>query len=117
MKNYIQAGDVIEVTAPAGGVTSGAPLLIGALFGVACTTAAAGIRVNLATRGVFDLPKLGTDTITEGQRVFFDAANDRITETAASNYAIGSATEAAGNGAATVRVRLDGVSVVAEPAG
>jgi len=35
MKNYIQEGRMITVAVPAGGVTSGDGVVIGALFGVA----------------------------------------------------------------------------------
>ena len=34
MKNYIQPGNIITVTAPTGGVTSGTGLLVGNLFGI-----------------------------------------------------------------------------------
>lgn len=33
MKNFIQRGDVITVTAPTGGVSSGQGVLVGNLFG------------------------------------------------------------------------------------
>lgn len=41
MKNFIQRGDMITVTAPTGGVTSGQGVLVGNLFGVAAKTATA----------------------------------------------------------------------------
>jgi predicted RecA/RadA family phage recombinase len=40
MKNSIQRGDMITITAPTGGVTSGQGVLVGNLFGVAATTTA-----------------------------------------------------------------------------
>lgn len=57
MKIYIQDGDMITVTAPVGGVTSGQGLLVGSLFGVVASNAAEGEAVEIATMGVFDLPK------------------------------------------------------------
>jgi predicted RecA/RadA family phage recombinase len=42
MKNFIQPGDVVTVTAPTGGVTSGQLVVISAIVGVAATTQAAG---------------------------------------------------------------------------
>ena len=113
MKNFLQDDEIIEVTAPAGGVTSGDGVLIGNLFGIAFTTEAAGAKVNLQTEGVFALPKLSTDTITQGQRVYWDANEAEVTETATGNYLIGVAIQAAGNGVVTVPVRLDGVSTAA----
>lgn len=113
MKNYIQRGDRIPVAAPSGGVTSGDGVLVGNLFGVATMTAAVGVNVDLQTTDVVELPKLGTDTITQGQLVYWDATNKRVTETASGNYPIGVATDAAGNGVTKVAVRLDGVATVA----
>ena len=61
MKNFVQCGKTISVTAPASGLVSGAPALIGvALFGVAAYSAAAGASGEIVTSGVFDLPKGST---------------------------------------------------------
>jgi plasmid stabilization system protein ParE len=49
MKNYIQEGRMISVAAPAGGMASGDGVVVGALFGVASKTAAAGETVTIAT--------------------------------------------------------------------
>jgi predicted RecA/RadA family phage recombinase len=113
MKNYIQEGRMITLTAPAGGVTSGAGVVIGALFGVASKTAAAGETVTLATEGVFDLPKLASAVIAPGAKVSWDDTAKQVNAPGTGRYPIGTAIEAAGNGAATVRVRLDGVATVA----
>jgi predicted RecA/RadA family phage recombinase len=110
MKNYIQPGNIITVTAPAGGVTSGAGLLVGNLFGIATADATAGADVEIATTGVFDLPKAVNATFTEGQRVSWDAANAQTAAPATGMIPVGLATEAAANGTTTARVRLDGVS-------
>ncbi|GAA0599163.1 DUF2190 family protein [Caenispirillum bisanense] len=110
MKNFVQPGNTLSVIAPTGGVTSGAGVLIGNLFGIAAASATEGTSVSLTTVGVFDLPKLGTDTIDQGQRVYWDAANAHITEASTGNYPVGIASEAAGNGTTSVRVRLDGIS-------
>ena len=72
MKTFIQNGDVITVTAPAGGVTSGQAVLVGNLFGVAATTAAEGESVEIATVGVYELPKLASAVIGAGVRVAWD---------------------------------------------
>ncbi|MGY0713128.1 DUF2190 family protein [Azospirillum argentinense] len=112
-KNFVQVGNTITATAPSGGVVSGGGVLIGNLFGIAAVSAAAGGEFELVTEGVFDLPKLGADTIDQMQRVYWDATNKRITETATGNYPVGVAILAAGNGATTARVRLDGVSTAA----
>jgi predicted RecA/RadA family phage recombinase len=114
MKNFIQHGDTLTATAPAGGVSSGDGVLIENLFGVAATDADAGDEVELAVVGVYELPKVSTDTIVAFQRVYWDATEKKVTETdnTDSHYPIGVATEAAGNGATIVKVRLDGVGTV-----
>jgi predicted RecA/RadA family phage recombinase len=68
MKNFIQRGDMITVTAPTGGVTSGQGVLVGSLFGVAATTAAEGESVEIDTVGVYELPKLVSAVIAAGDR-------------------------------------------------
>ncbi len=113
MKNYIQPGNIITVTAPTGGVTSGAGLLVGNLFGIATANAAAGADVEISTTGVFDLPKAANATFTEGQRVSWDATNAQVVAPASGMIPIGIATEAAANGTTTALIRLDGISTEA----
>jgi predicted RecA/RadA family phage recombinase len=113
MKNYVQPGHNVTVAAPAD-TTSGQGVLIGQLFGVACGDAANGADLDLATVGVFDLAKAATAVFTVGAPVYWDAdtktarsGNDEDSNSAGTNEAlIGVAIAAAGNGAATVRVRL-----------
>jgi predicted RecA/RadA family phage recombinase len=113
MKNYIQEGRMITVAAPTGGVTSGDGVVIGALFGVASKTAAEGETVTLATTGVFDLSKLASAVIAAGDAVAWDDTAKQVNAPATGRYPIGIAIEAAGNGATTVRVRLDGIATAA----
>lgn len=60
MKNYIQDGDVITVAAPAA-VVSGDFVQVGRIRGIAVTSAASGAAVELQTKGVFTIPKLGSE--------------------------------------------------------
>lgn len=108
MKNFIQAGEMITATAPTGGILSGAGLLAGSLFGVAATSQAEGNPVEIATTGVFDLPKVSANTFAFGAKVYWDATAKNCTSTASGNTLIGAAVAAAGSGATTVRVRLNG---------
>lgn len=55
-KNYIQDGNVLTLTAPAGGVKSGGVYAIGALVVVAVADAAAGADFAGHTGGVWRLP-------------------------------------------------------------
>lgn len=113
MKNFIQRGDVITVTAPTGGVTSGQGVLVGNLFGVAATTAAEGESVEIATVGVYELPKLASAVIAAGARVAWNDTANQVVLPSTGMVPIGIATIAAGNGAPTVHVRLDGVATEA----
>ena len=113
MKNFIQRGDMITVTAPTGGVTSGQGVLVGNLFGIAATTAAEGESVEIATVGVYELRKLVSAVITAGVRVAWDDTAKQVNTPGAGRFPIGVATEAGGNGITTVSVRLDGVATAA----
>lgn len=110
MKNFIQAGEMITAAAPSGGILSGAGLLAGSLFGVAATTQAAGDPVEIATTGVFDLPKASADTFAFGAKAYWDATAKNCTSDDEGNTLIGVAVVAAGDGATTLRVRLNGAA-------
>jgi predicted RecA/RadA family phage recombinase len=107
MKNFVQPGDNITLDAPAD-VLSGAGVIIGSLFGVANGDALTGKPVVLSTVGVFDLPKKTADDLTIGEAVYWDDTNAQVTETTTGNTKIGAAIAAAGAGAITVTVRLNG---------
>jgi predicted RecA/RadA family phage recombinase len=113
MKNFIQRGDVITITAPTGGVASGQGVLVGNLFGVSATTVAEGESAEIATVGVYELPKLVSAVIAAGVRVAWDDTAKQVVLPDTGMVPVGIATLAAGNGVATVRVRLDGVSTEA----
>lgn len=113
MKNFIQSGNMITVTAPSGGVTSGQGVLIGNLFGIAAKDATQGESVELATTGVYDLPKAANAVLTAGGRVSWDATNSQTVAPATGMVPIGVTILAAGNGMTIARVRLDGISTTA----
>jgi predicted RecA/RadA family phage recombinase len=117
MRNFIQPGECITLTAPEGGVVSGRGCKIGQLFVVAANDAAAGAAFSGCVCGVFELPKLGAQAWTEGALVYWDAANARCTTVAAGNLLIGCAVAAAANPSATGIVRLNGIALADEAAG
>lgn len=105
MRNFVQPGRFVTIAAPAA-LSSGDGVLIGDLFGVAATDAGIGASVEIATEGVFDLPKEATtDAFDVGDAVEWDLANDRIAALS-TGVKIGVAVAAAGATAATARVRL-----------
>jgi predicted RecA/RadA family phage recombinase len=107
MNNFIQTGDVLELTAPAGGVSSGDLVIVGAIAGVAAKDAAEDEKVNIQTTGVFSLPKTSAQAWSEGDRIYWDAANSRADKTATLGTFIGIAAAAAANPSATGKVRLN----------
>lgn len=111
MKNFVQPGDMVSVTAPYA-LASGAGCLVGSLFGVASAAADNGAAVEIATRGVFDLAKAGSQAWTVGARIYWDDSAKVTTTAAASgaNKLIGVAVAAVGSGAGetTGRVLLTG---------
>ena len=113
MQNYIQNGQVITGAAPTGGVTSGEGLIVGNIFGVAAYSAAEGDPLELATTGVYKLPKATAAVLTVGARVAWDNIGKNINVPGAGRFPVGVATEAAGNGVTGVAVRLDGVGTAA----
>ena len=109
MKNYVQPGNTITLTAPYA-VASGDGLLVGSVFGVAAGDAANAETVEAALVGVFDLKKVASQAWVVGDKVYWDNTAKVATKTASGNTAIGVATEAVGGGASDTigRVRLNG---------
>ncbi|MBW7057949.1 DUF2190 family protein [Paracoccus bogoriensis] len=113
MKTDIQNGHVITVPAPAGGIASGEGLIVGNIFGIAAYSAAEGDPLELATTGVYRLPKASAAVLAFGARVAWDNTAKQVNTTGAGRFPVGIATEAAGNGITSVAVRLDGVATAA----
>lgn len=111
MKNYVMPGHNVTAIAPNGGVASGEPILIGNLFGIAATTQAAGEEVELATVGVYDLPKTAV-AVTAGAIAYFDESAGMVTtdDDTGSNKRVGIFVAAAADSATIGRVRLDGAA-------
>lgn len=108
MKNKLFSGDTITIAAPAGGVVSGAGVLVGTVIGVAVASAAATLPVAVQLEGVAELPKLSTDVVAVGVKLYWDNTNSRLTTTASGNTEAGIAFAAAGSGVATVQIKLKG---------
>jgi len=105
-KNYIQPGKIITVTAPTGGVTSGAGVLIGTLFGIAQHDADEGAELEILTEGVIEIGKTSALQIDVGDRLFWDATNKVVNKTATAQVCVGIAVSAAANPSATVKMKI-----------
>lgn len=110
MKNFVQPGNIVTLIAPYT-VSSGGGALVGAIFGVAVDDVASAVEGEFALEGVFDIAK-ATGAVTQGQKMYWDNAAKVVTTTATSNAQVGHATQAAGSGDATARVRLTATPAV-----
>lgn len=106
MKNFVQPGDTLTLTAPYA-VSSGACALIGSIFGVAANDIDNGASGVFAVSGVFELVKATPQAWSEGDRIYWDDSAKKCTTTKTANTLIGAASEAAASGAATGRVKLN----------
>ena len=82
MKNYIGVGNRVTLTAAAV-TTSGQPVLIGSLFGIAESAAAIGEPLVLVMNGIYDLTKTASQAWTVGQLIYWDVATSRVTNVVA----------------------------------
>lgn len=106
-KNFIQEGDVLAYTAGGTAIASGAVVLMGKRIGIALADIAANTTGAVSTDGVWSIAKLSTDVIAQGDLLYWDAANSRLTATSAGNTLAGYATAAAGNGVTTVNILIN----------
>jgi predicted RecA/RadA family phage recombinase len=114
-KNFVQPGKQVTFPAPVGGVVTGVGVLIGAMFGVALTTAAAGLDFVAAMTGVWDLDKVAAEAWLVGDKIFWNDTLKKCTNAAAAGLRfIGTATAVAANPTNTGRVRLEGKAALLE---
>jgi predicted RecA/RadA family phage recombinase len=108
MRNFVQRGKVLSVTAPYD-VMSGGGVKVGSLFGIAACHAANGMPVEIERTGVFDVGAVMVDTGSQGAKIYWDNTARKMTTTATNNTLVGALTTAKGSSDATARVLLDGV--------
>jgi predicted RecA/RadA family phage recombinase len=111
MKNEVQTGEVISVTAPAA-LTSGQLFRVGLMAGVASAPAANGAPVEMATTGVYTVTKAASQAWTVGAVIYGVGTTTLVatTATTAGNILLGVAVAAVGSGAGETlgRIRLNG---------
>lgn len=109
MKNHVQHGENVDITAPYA-VSAGGGVLVGALFGVAIVDIANGAVGTISTEGVYTLAKAtgaGTDG-AQGAKAYWDNTAKKVTGAASGNTLVGCFMAAAATGDATATVRLNG---------
>lgn len=113
MRNFVQDGNVLTLVVAQGGVSSGHPIIVGSIFGIAAHDALQYAEVEVHVVGVFDLPK-AAGVVNQGARVWWDDTAKVVKNaTGAGLFPIGVAVKDAGDTDTTCRVRLDGIAVVA----
>lgn len=111
MNNYKQPGEIIDwVNGTGAAVASGALVKIGTKVGVAVGDIAIGATGSVRVWGVAEVPRLTTDATTQGEALYLDNTNHRVTEDAASgaNIYAGYAFTAAAATVPTVLLKLNG---------
>lgn len=89
MENFSAPGQVLELTAPSGGVVSGSAYLIGSLVVVATVTAAEAAKFNALVVGVVDLPKVAEEGWTENEKLYWDVSPAGLTKVSSGNTLVG----------------------------
>ncbi len=113
MKTFVQKGESLTLT-PAAAVASGIGYLFGtALFGVATGDVVISTPGTFITEGVVTIGKTSALAISVGDRLFWDATNKVVNKTTTAQQNVGTATEAAANPSATVKMKLGATVPVA----
>jgi predicted RecA/RadA family phage recombinase len=110
MRNFVQDGDVLTLTAPYNRLSGQAALIGTAIFGVAANDVLQAASGEFVTEGVFTLPKTAALEINIGDKVYWDDAAKEVNKTAQGNTYVGVAIAHAANPSATAEIRLNGVA-------
>lgn len=106
--NFVQDGEVLDYTnAGTAAVSSGQPVVIGAIVGVAITDIARGKTGAARVEGVFTFAKASGEEVAAGAPMYWAAADGNMTITPTDNVFAGIAAEASGAGVTTVNVKIN----------
>ena len=113
MKNFKDNGDRLTFLAPSGGVTSGAPIIIGDLLVIPATTEVEGEEFVGEIIGKWELAAVSGDVADAGDICYWNDTLKVVTLDAATgaNKLIGVYGEAKTDGMVLVDVRLNGVTL------
>jgi predicted RecA/RadA family phage recombinase len=89
MDNYVAPGEVLEYTAPTGGVVAGSGYLVGSLFVVATETKAQTLKFSGIAEGVVDLPKVEAEGWFENEKLYWDTSPAGLTNVSSGNVLVG----------------------------
>ncbi|EBB1560872.1 TPA: DUF2190 family protein [Salmonella enterica subsp. enterica serovar Dublin] len=105
-KNYVEDGKTIEIVATTP-LKSGDLVQVGDMFAVAVTDVAAGSVGTGIAEGVFSVPKLATEDIASGKKVYLKDGTVQTTATGGVPF-VGVAWASAVNGDESIPVKLNG---------
>ena len=103
----ISAGRFIDYTPSGADVAAAEVVPLTNCFGIAPRAITDGELGSLAMDGEWELTKLAGEAYTLGQKIYWDAGNDRLTTTASTHNLIGVASAAAASAAVVARVLLN----------
>jgi len=106
MKNYIQEGKTVTLTAAAD-VASGDIAIVGSLYSVATGTVASGDEFEGITEGVYEFTKTTADAPAQGAAAYWDDTEKEVTVATSGNTLIGKFMKAYINGDTLAQVRLN----------
>jgi len=106
-KNYVGEGEVLDFTNAGAAIAAGSVVAMGKRIGIALTDIPTNSVGAVAVTGVYTIAKLATDDVSQGELLYWDAANNRLTETPGALNLAGFAAAPAGAGVATVRIKIN----------
>lgn len=112
MKNSVHDGRILTLVAPAGGVTSGTPVLFGSLLVVPMADAAAAAKFAGVVEGLVSYTKTASQAWASGEKIYWDIANAKFDNRASVGPQVGTAERVVAGGASdtTGYVKLLGAS-------
>jgi len=84
MDTLVKRGKSIEAVTPAGGYTSGQPVVVGSVVGISVNTYAEGETAVIWLVGAHLVPK-AAEPWAPGDRLYFDSTNNLFTKVATDN--------------------------------
>jgi predicted RecA/RadA family phage recombinase len=107
MKNDVQNGHIIEYSNSGSAISSGAVVVLDQRIGIAITDIAASTgKGSVQLDGVFQLTSDTGTAYAQGDRLFWDVGNSRLTKTGTGNIPAGVCVLAKESATAVARVRL-----------
>jgi predicted RecA/RadA family phage recombinase len=107
MDTFKSEGNVLEYTAPAGGVTSGVPVVIGDVTVIPAVTVAVGVKFNGAAEGIYEVPKTNPEVWAEGETLYWDGGTGKMTNVAGALKKAGVVADAALSAATVGNCKLE----------